>query len=381
MAQALRRKLTTILSADVAGYSRLMDGDEVATVETLKACRGAIDGFVERHRGRVVSTAGDGLLADFDSVVEAVQCAAEIQRELNARNTEVAEARRMAFRIGINLGDVIVDDEDIYGEGVNVAARLQGLAEPGGICISGTVFDQVRNKLSLGYDFLGPQAVKNIAEPVPTYRVLLSGEGTAAAARPSEAAADAAAEAKDAGQGHRIHSFRAEHVATEANDEGQGHRIRSFRRQASRFAVILGFLLVVNLITDASDLWVVWPALALGCVLAFSALRTFGEERSGRGRRPARTHRLRLGQMRGDILVSEDTRVLGQIHGNATVARGVSLKLLGQIHGDLIIEPGAVVSVVGQITGDVLNQGGALHQIGHLGGTEKQVAPADRGGA
>ena len=191
MAQALRRKLTTILSADVAGYSRLMDGDEVATVETLKAYRGAIDGFVERHRGRVVSTAGDGLLADFDSVVEAVQCAAEIQRELSARNTGVAEARRMAFRIGINLGDVIVEDEDIYGEGVNVAARLQGLAEPGGICISGTVFDQVRNKLSLGYDFLGPQAVKNIAEPVRTYRVLLGGEGAAAAARPREASADA----------------------------------------------------------------------------------------------------------------------------------------------------------------------------------------------
>ncbi len=167
MAQALRRKLTTILSADVAGYSRLMDEDEVATVETLMAYRGAIGGFVERHQGRVVSTAGDGLLADFDSVVEAVPCAAEIQGELNARNTEVAEARRMVFRIGTNLGDVIVEDGDIYGEGVNIAARLQSLAEPGGICISGTVFEQVRNKLSLGYDFLGPRAVKNIGEPVP----------------------------------------------------------------------------------------------------------------------------------------------------------------------------------------------------------------------
>lgn len=253
MAQALRRKLTTILSADVAGYGRLIEEDEVATVETLKAYLGAIGGFVERHQGRVVSTAGDGLLADFDIVVEAVQCAAEIQRELNSRNAGVAEARRMAFRIGINLGDVIVEAQDIFGEGVNVAARLQGLADPGGICISGTVFDQVRNKLSLGYDFLGPRSVKNIAEPVPAYRVLLSGAEAAATAAPREApAADIAPETKD-----------------------QGHRIRSFRRKAYRFGVIIAFLLIVNLITDAGDLWVVWPALALGCVLAFSALRTW----------------------------------------------------------------------------------------------------------
>ena len=254
VAQALRRKLTTIVSADVAGYSRLMDGDEVATVQTLKAYRDTIEGFVERHAGRLVSTAGDGLLAEFDSVVEAVQCAAEVQRELGARNEHVAEERRMAFRIGINLGDVIVEDGDIYGEGVNVAARLQGLAEPGGICISGTVFDQVRNKLTLGYDFLGAQAVKNIADPVPTYRVLLGGEPEASAAQPSEATDD---------------------VGAEGNKKDEA--IRSFRRMASRFAVILGVLFIINLITDAGDLWVIWPALALGTVLAFSALRTFGD--------------------------------------------------------------------------------------------------------
>ena len=354
MAQALRRKLTTILSADVAGYSRLMDKDEVATVETLMAYRGAIGGFVERHQGRAMGTAGDGLLADFDSVVEAVTCAAEIQRELNARNTEVAEARRMVFRIGINLGDVIVEDGDIYGEGVNIAARLQSLAEPGGICISGTVFEQVRNKLSLGYDFLGPQSVKNIAEPVPTYRVQLGGDS--ATAKPGEASDEVAAEPKD-----------------------KGRRIRSFRRHASRLAVILGALLVVNLMTDASDLWVVWPALAFGTILALSALGTFGDTRFGRGGRPSRNHRLRLGQMEGDVFVTEDTRMLGQIDGNATVARGVSLKLRGQIAGDLIIEPGAVVSMIGQITGDVLNQGGTFRQIGRLGGTEKRVAPSASG--
>ena len=399
MAQALRRKLTTIVSADVAGYSRLMDDDEVATVETLKAYRGAIEGFVERHAGRLVSTAGDGLLAEFDSIVEAVQCAAEVQRELGARNSQVAEARRMAFRIGINLGDVIVEDGDIYGEGVNVAARLQGLAEPGGICISGTVFDQVRNKLTLGYDFLGAQAVKNIAEPVPTYRVLLDGATEAAAAPDRGAPANTASAAGD--KSAAMHSFRAEAAAhsfraeaAAAPDRGapantanaasdKSAAMRSFRRQASRFGIILGLLFIVNLIDDPGDLWVVWPALGLGTVLAFSALRTFGDGDdggSGNASRSMRKYKTRLGQVKGDLFVTENTRMLGQIGGNAAVASGVSLKLLGQIDGDLTIEPGARASVIGQITGDVLNHGGILRHIGHLVGTEKQVAPEESGG-
>ena len=361
MAQALRRKLTTILSADVAGYSRLMDEDEVATVETLRAYREAIEGFVARHVGRLVSTAGDGLLAEFDSVVEAVQCAAEIQRELGVRNGQIAEARRMAFRIGINLGDVIAEDGDIYGEGVNVAARLQNLAEPGGICISGTVFDQVRNKLTLGYDFLGAQAVKNIADPVPTYRVLLGGADGEAAAPLHHAAPQAAGAAK-------------------AKDRSAA--MRSFRRQASRFGIILGLLFIVNLITDPGDLWVVWPALGLGTVLAFSALRAFGDDGdSGTASRSRRKHKTKLGQVEGDLFVTENTRMLGQIGGNAAVASGVSLKLLGQIDGDLTIEPGGRASVIGQITGDVLNHGGILRHIGHLVGTEKQVAPGETGDA
>ena len=343
VAQALRRKLTTILSADAAGFARLMDEDEVATVETLRAYREAIEGFVERHVGRLVNTAGDGLLAEFDSVVEAVQCAAEIQRELGVRNGQIPEARRMAFRIVINLGDVIVEDDDIYGEGVNVAARLQALAEPGGICISGTVFDQVRNKLTLGYDFLGAQAVKNIADPVPTYRVLLDCVAAAAAPPPRDASAGAA--------------------------EAPGDRsaaVRSFRRMASRFAVILGLLFIVNLITDPGDLWVVWPALGLGTVLAFSALRAFGDGGSTddtrrNARRGGRVHKMKLGQVEGDLVVREDTR------------------MLGQIDGDLTIEPGAAASVIGQITGDVLNHGGILRHIGHLVGTEMQVAPGESG--
>lgn len=171
MSDSIRRKLTTILSADVHGYSRLMDKDEVDTLERLKAYRGAMTGFIERHSGKVVNTAGDSLLADFGSVVEAVQCAAEIQRELGARNATLGKNQRMEFRIGINLGDVIIEGDDLYGEGVNIAARLQGLADPGGILISGTVFDQVRNKLSLGYNFIGKKSVKNISEQVPVYRI------------------------------------------------------------------------------------------------------------------------------------------------------------------------------------------------------------------
>src|SRR6476469_3120696 len=141
--------------------------------EILKRHRDALAGLTERHRGRVVNTWGDGLIAEFPSVVEAVLCAGEAQKELRARNAGLPAERRLEFRIGINLGDVMVEGHDLYGEGVNVAARLQGLAEPGGIVISGTVHDQVRSKLVVGYEYAGPQQVKNIAEPVPAFRVRL----------------------------------------------------------------------------------------------------------------------------------------------------------------------------------------------------------------
>src|SRR5206468_768899 len=165
------RKLAAILSADVKGYSRLMGEDEVATVRTLTAYRAVMTTLIQQHRGRVVDSPGDNLLAEFASVVDAVQCAVEIQQELKTRNTDLLAARRMEFRIGVNLGDVIVEGERIYGDGVNIAARLEGLAEAGGICISGTVYDQVETKLALGYEYLGEQPVKNIAKPVQVYRV------------------------------------------------------------------------------------------------------------------------------------------------------------------------------------------------------------------
>ena len=169
--EAFPRKLTAILSADVRGYSRLMGEDEDGTVQTLAACREVMSNLIREHRGRVVDAPGDNVLAEFASVVDAVRCAVEMQAELRARNAELPESRKMEFRIGINLGDVIVEGDRIYGDGVNIAARLEGLAEGGGICISGTVFDQVENKLALEYEDLGEQTVKNIKRPVRVYRV------------------------------------------------------------------------------------------------------------------------------------------------------------------------------------------------------------------
>src|SRR5512136_1015348 len=174
--QEIKRKLTTILSADAKGYSRLMGVDEKGTVRTLNAYKEVMTGLIPHHRGRVVDAPGDNVLAEFGSVVDAVQCAVEIQKELKTRNAELPENRRMEFRIGVNLGDVIEDGEQILGDGVNIAARLESLSEAGGICISGTSFDQVKNKLNLGYKYLGKQAVKNIADPIRVYRVLMEPE-------------------------------------------------------------------------------------------------------------------------------------------------------------------------------------------------------------
>jgi len=174
--EGFKRKLTAILSADVAGYSRLMGEDEAETVKTLTAYRKIMGEMIQQHRGRVIDSPGDNLLAEFPSVVDAVQYAVAAQNELKARNAELPENRRMEFRIGVNLGDVIEEEGRIYGDGVNIAARIEGLAEPGGICISGSGFEQVRNKLLLGYQYLGEQTVKNIMQPIKVYRVLMEPE-------------------------------------------------------------------------------------------------------------------------------------------------------------------------------------------------------------
>jgi len=174
--QELKRKLTAILSADVKGYSRLMGEDEEWTVRTLSAYREIMRGLIQQHRGRVVDAAGDNLMAEFASVVDAVQCAVEVQQVLRAKNALLPENRRMEFRIGINLGDVIEEGERIYGDGVNIAARLEGLAEAGGICISESAYQQIENKLPLRYEYLGEHQVKNIARPVRAYRAQIEPE-------------------------------------------------------------------------------------------------------------------------------------------------------------------------------------------------------------
>jgi TolB-like protein/tetratricopeptide (TPR) repeat protein len=181
--QRVERKLTAILAADVAGYSRLVGVDEEGTLAQLKALRRALlDPKIDEHRGRIVKTTGDGMLVQFASVVDAVRCAVEVQRQMIERNAETADEKRIEFRMGINVGDVVIDGEDIYGDGVNVAARLEGLSEPGGICVSLGVRDQVRDKLDLTFDDAGEQQLKNIARPVRVYRLRLIGTATKAAA-------------------------------------------------------------------------------------------------------------------------------------------------------------------------------------------------------
>jgi len=176
----MERKLTAILSADVEGYSRLMGDDEQATIRTLTYYRELMALPIKGYRGRVVDSPGDNMLAEFGSVVDAVQCAVVIQTTLRAENANLPQNRRMEFRIGINLGDVVVDGERIYGDGVNIAARMEALAEGGGICVSGMVFEQVKGKVSVNFEDLGLQQVKNIAEPIRAYRAVL-GSGTVSA--------------------------------------------------------------------------------------------------------------------------------------------------------------------------------------------------------
>ncbi|MBW1781468.1 MAG: adenylate/guanylate cyclase domain-containing protein [Deltaproteobacteria bacterium] len=174
-----RRKLSAIFIADAKGYSRLMGEDDVSTVRTLKQYREVMTTLIPEYRGRVVDSPGDNLLAEFSSVVDAVECAVEIQKELKKRNQALTENRRMEFRIGVTLGEVIEDDERIYGDGINIAARLEGLAEGGGICISGAAFEQIENKLNLNHEYLGEQRVKNIKNKIRVYRIEIEGKSAA----------------------------------------------------------------------------------------------------------------------------------------------------------------------------------------------------------
>lgn len=251
MNPAPERKLTTLLAADVAGYSRLMGADEPGTLARLKVYREAIMEKIAGHRGRLVNTAGDSVLAEFSSVVNAVDCAVRIQRDLAERNATLPEASRMELRIGVNLGDVMVDGDDLFGEGVNIAARLQEIAEPGGVLVSGSVFEQVRNKLSLGFDYLGAQNVKNIADAVPAYRVVL-GTGDGARPAPSNPAHQPAAE-----------DPRGKPPATS---------YQHLKRRAAFWGVIIAMLVAINMMTWNGYPWFLWPTLGIVVVFALRSL-------------------------------------------------------------------------------------------------------------
>ena len=262
-----RRKLTTVFTADVQSYSRLMEADEEGTLRTLKHYRGAMQRLIEAHGGRVINTWGDALFAEFASVVEAVRAAVDIQNELAQRNAGLAAEMRMQFRIGINLGDVIVDGDDIYGDGVNVAARLQAVAPPGGVVISSTVYDHVRNKLPVGFEFLGDLTVKNIDHEVPSYALLI-GEGAAKKGR-SAARRRSEPQQADSGRGP-------EEPAPIAPKTGDA-RFFGQRQALAKFGVIVAALVIINLLTDPRDFWAAWPILAIAVASGYSWSRSLAK--------------------------------------------------------------------------------------------------------
>jgi class 3 adenylate cyclase len=310
--ERIQRKLTAIFSADAVGYSRLMRDDEVATINTLSEYRVLMANLIVQHKGRVIDTPGDNLLSEFWSVVDAVQSAVAIQRELKARNAKLPENRKMLFRIGINIGDVIQEDGRIYGDGVNIAARLEGLAEPGGICISRTAYDQIESKLPFGYEYLGKRTVKNINKPVYAYRVVLEAEEDPVKTHMEEEAGpdEGRAQSEEPGQQdeateqtidfvkNRIRDFAREI----AGDEQIGkdikeikNRVRSFtdemtgdstrRDRAIRqilqnkltrlFLGVGAILVVINVVTSFGRWWFQYPLMSFALVIYINWVRVY----------------------------------------------------------------------------------------------------------
>ncbi|MCP3371680.1 adenylate/guanylate cyclase domain-containing protein [Bradyrhizobium cajani] len=250
----VKRRLTTVLCADVHGYSRLMEADETGTLETLRRSRTAIARLVERHDGRIVNTWGDAVIAEFASVVEAVQCAIEIQQEISDQNSDTPQANPMRFRIGINLGDVMVDGTNIYGDGVNIASRLQELADPGGVVISSSVYDQVHNKLSVGFDCLGQRPMKNIA-PQTSYRVTLGGRTAGPRSLPIDESRTPREEARAPRIGDRHAPSAWAHVALQW--------LAKLPRPVAVALTVSAFLILINLFTGAHKIWFHWPVAVI----------------------------------------------------------------------------------------------------------------------
>jgi adenylate cyclase len=254
----VKRRLTTVLCADVEGYSRLMEVDEAGTLVTLQRYRSAMATLIGRHDGRIINTWGDAVIAEFASVVEAVQCAVETQQELTTDSRSLPDARKMQFRIGINLGDVMVDGDNIYGDGVNVAARLQQLAEPGGILISGPVYDQVHNKLSIAFDPLGEQQVKNLATPVMSYRVV---HGTARS-DPSASVRGTKPPPQVPTRSEAAPGFFAKGIAW----------YKSLPRIIAAIIALAVFIFLINVFSGLDDLWFQWPVAPLLLIVVLWAI-------------------------------------------------------------------------------------------------------------
>jgi adenylate cyclase len=241
-----------------------MEADEAATLEMLRRYRAAMSTLIERHDGRVVNTWGDAVIAEFPSVVEAVQCAVETQQEISGYNGGLPEPRRMRFRIGIHLGDVMVEGDDVYGDGVNIAARLQELAEPGGILISGPVYDQVHNKVAIGFDCLGQQQLKNVANPVTGYRIVQGG----AVPQPSVSTREA-----------RPGPLPPSPPRPLPAQSGESPLARAFEwyvglpRPAPVLIAVAAFLFVINVFSGINHLWFQWPVAALLFVAVLRVIR------------------------------------------------------------------------------------------------------------
>jgi class 3 adenylate cyclase len=251
----VKRKLAAIFSADVKDYSCLMRDDETATVRTLNACREVMSKLIRQHHGRVVDSPGDNLLAEFASVVDAVQAAVAIQKELKSLNAKLAANRKMEFRIGINLGDIIEEGDQIYGDGINIAARLEGLADPGGICISRTAYDQIEDKLPLGYEYLGEKIVKNIPKPIRAYKVLVE---------PEEFTIKAWAKGFAAGSQK---DKKKEETFIDKPDSPKSREKSIFDNHMYVYLGVIVFLFLINLFTYSDVIWFHFPALGWGLIL------------------------------------------------------------------------------------------------------------------
>jgi len=268
--EGFKRKLAAILSADVVEYSRLMREDEKATIQSLTAYRDVMTKLIKQHHGRVVDTVGDNLLAEFGSAVDAVQGAVAVQKEIKASNSQLPGNRKMIFRIGINLGDLVVEGDRIYGDGVNVAARLEALADPGGICISKTIHEQIEDKLPLGYEYLGEKTVKNIVKPIHAYRVLFDSEKKAHSLY--EASCSRYRKLHD-----KIKVLTKERQANpeEIDKLSEGEQLEKrplhknkdsnrLQKHLRIYAGVIIFFAMINIFTWHGIVWFHWPALIWG---------------------------------------------------------------------------------------------------------------------